>query len=116
MALLNQQLNAVQDPRFRSHWPQHADLFVKVDDLLKTVGPSCPRVAAVWDMLLAPNSPDPATKAWFQSTFPGVAMRAGGDPAPIPVAKPTPAAPSTVRAPGPVGKAIDVLQNFRRRS
>lgn len=112
MPLLGQQLNIIQDPRFRAHWPNEAALFTNVDRLIKSAGGSCPRLPPLWDMLMSRN--DPALKAWFESTFPGVPMKGGGGsfPTSTPV-QPTGQPPSTP-VKSPVGRAINVLNSFKK--
>lgn len=114
MPLQGAQVQAIKSPVFRAHWPERAKLFAQVDDFLRTRGESCSRIHAIWDLLMGKAATDPRLWDWFAKSFPGVPMKAGGGTYPRPdgTKKPTDVAPQ--RATGPVVRALDVIQSFRK--
>jgi hypothetical protein len=116
MALQAAQIKVLKDPRFRAHWPAEASLFAAFEELLGRMGATCPRITAIWTRLMGPAERDLALYDWFKATFPGVPMRAaGGDYArPAPDAKPSPASVVGPRTTGPVNRAINVIQSYRK--
>lgn len=104
MPLTKAQILVLQNASVRQRLPTKASDFNYVDQLLKDVGPGCPRLPAVWERIFHGLSSDNAK--WLNTTFPGfnfVGSSTSNTPLP-----PVPSSRNSVT------RAIDVLQSYKK--
>ena len=126
MGLLPAQMTAMGDARLRDRYPQYVEQFKTADRLIADIGLTCPRLASFWDMLTRDVGRDAGLWDFLDQTFPGMPMNRNGTspqrPGKLVAAINKPVATSTLppstdrplQPAGPVARAIDVLNSYRK--
>lgn len=103
MPITKSQLLVLTNPQVRQRLLAKRADFAYVDQLLRDVGESCPRLPAVWDRIF--YGLDAAQAQWLNSSFPGFKFVSNATVKPLPpIDKPRNA----------VTRAIDVLQSYKK--
>lgn len=103
MPITKSQLLVLTNPQVRQRLPAKRADFAYVDQLLRDVGETCPRLPAVWERIL--YGLDASTAKWLNASFPGFTFNSDSAVKPLP--PPTPPRNAVTRA-------IDVLQSYKK--
>lgn len=115
MPLTASQIAVMKSDTVRIYRSAFSADFTYFDNLLRDMGPNCPRLPAVWQKVFP--SGDAKVRQWFTSAFPGVAY-SPGEQVTLTGGAPAPKQPNPIHQNNPtsgvVGKAMTVIQSYRR--